>query len=148
MSETARGRAFLATRIKTDPTVLALLPDVANRVFSLPAPSGTPYPYLRMEILSGGSDVITLPLSRYWSNPLFLVYWVTDKQSTTTIEPLADRTDALLNGASGAVAAVPNGTGGLVWSTWRERPFDMPDTSVVPGVSRLGGEYRMLVSAA
>lgn len=142
MAETARGRAFIATTIKNDPTVQGILPQIADRIFDRPAPSATPYPYVRMDILSPGSDLIVLGGARVWANPLFLVYVATDKQSTGSIEPLVNRIDALLHRASGTV------TNGVIWSVIRERAFDMPDASTVPNVSRLGGEYRMLVSQA
>jgi hypothetical protein len=142
MAETARGRAFIATMIKNDPTVQGILPDIANRIFDRPAPQGQAYPYVRMDVLSAGSDLIVLGGARVWASPLILVYVATNKQSTGAIEPLADRIDALLHRASGTV------TSGVIWSVIRERGFDTPDASVVPNVSRLGGEYRMLVSNA
>ncbi len=140
MAETARARAFVATTLKNDAALQALLPSIANRVFDRPAPQGTPYPLIRMEILSGGNDLIVLGGARVWASPLILVYVATDKPTTGAIEPIADQMDALLHDASGTV------TRGVIWSCIRERGFDSPDTSTVPNVSRLGGEYRILVS--
>lgn len=140
MAETARARAFVATTLKNDPAMQALMPSIAGRVFDRPAPQGTPYPLVRMEILSGGNDLIVLGGVRAWASPLILVYVATDKPTTGAIEPIADRMDALLHAASGQV------TNGVIWSCIRERGFDNPDTSTVPNVSRLGGEYRVLVS--
>ena len=142
MAETARGRAFIARALKDDPTMQSLLPQIGDRIFYGPAPQGTAYPLVRMEILSPGGDLIVLGGARVWASPLFLVYAAVNKPSTGSIEPIADRIDALLHNASGVV------TNGVVWSVLRERPFDLPDTSAVPGISRLGGEYRMLVSQA
>lgn len=141
MAETARARAWIATKLKNDATMLALVPTIASKVFDRPAPAGTPYPIVRMEVMSGGNDLVSFE-DRVWASPLILVYAATDKQSTGDIEPIANRIDALLENAGGAV------TNGYIWECIRERAFDMPDTSVVPSVSRLGGEYRVYVSQA
>lgn len=140
MAETARARAFIATTLKNDATLLGLFPQVAARIFDRPAPQGTAYPLIRMEILSGGNDLIVLGGARVWSSPLILVYVATDKPSTGAIEEIADRMDTLLHRAGGTV------TRGVIWDCIRERPFDGPDTSTVPSVSRLGGEYRIKVT--
>lgn len=142
MAETARARAWIATRLKADAAFKALSPGIEGRIFDRPAPPGTAYPLVRMEVRSPGEDYLLLGGERAWSEPLILVYVATDKPSTGAIEPLADRIDALLHLASGAV------TGGMVWQCVRERPFDLPDSSTNPAGSRLGGEYRFLVSQA
>lgn len=140
MAETARARAFYAGTMKNDPAMQGFIPLIAKRVFNRPAPQGTPYPYVRMDIASPGNDLIVLGGIRVWSSPLIRIYVVTDDETTGNIEPIADRIDALFHNASGTV------TRGVIWSSIRERGFDLPDTSVVPNISRLGGEYRTLVS--
>src|ERR1044072_8907824 len=140
MGETARARAWFATRMRGAPTMLSLLPQIADRIFNRPAPAGTPFPYVRMDVASPGTDLIVVGGARVGASPLLRVYVVTDKESTGSIEPIANRIDALFHAASGTV------TNGVIWSSVRERGFDLPDTSTVPNISRLGGEYRVLVS--
>lgn len=142
MAETARARAFIATLLKGDDDLKALAPGIEDRIFDRPAPAKTPFPLVRMEVRSPGEDYLLLGGARGWANPLILVYVVTDKPSSGSIEPLADRIDALLHRASGAVAD------GVIWECTRERPFDLPDASTSPAASRLGGEYRFKVSQA
>lgn len=139
--ETARALAWIATKLKTDPTLLSLVPSIASRVYDRAAPQGTPYPLVRMDILSGGNDEEVFE-GRVWSTPLVLVYAATDQQTTGAIEPIANRIDTLLESASGTV------TNGVIAICIRERGFQIPDATVVPNVSRLGGEYRVYVSQA
>ena len=142
MAEIARARAFIVSALKNDPAMQALVPNIAGQIVDRPAPQGTPYPIIRMEILSGGNDFIVLGGARVWTSPLILIYATTDKPSTDAIEPIADRMDALLHNASGTV------TRGVIWQCQRERSFGIPDTSAVPSLGRLGGEYRFRVSQA
>lgn len=140
MAETARARAWITITLKNDPVMQSLVPTIATQgVFDRPASAGTRYPLVRMEVLSGGNDLYVLGNARIWSAPTILVYAAIDKPSTGSIEPIDDRIDELLNGG-GTV------NGGIVWWCRRLRPFDLPDTSVVPSISRLGGEYRIQVS--
>lgn len=140
MAETARARAFIATLLKGDATFKALSPGIEDRIFDRPAPAGTAYPLVRMEVRSTGEDYLLIGGVRGWARPLILVYVVTDKPSSGSIEPLADRLDALLHRASGTAG------GGVIWECTRERPFDLPDASTSPAASRLGGEYRFTIS--
>lgn len=146
MAETARARAWIATTLKNDATLQGLADGIEDRIFDRPAPAKTPYPLIRMELRSPGEDFLLLGGEIGWAEPLVLVYAVTDKPSTATIEPLADRIHALLHKASGTTEANDLAAAATVWQCVRERPFDLPDSSVNPAASRLGGEYRFLVS--
>lgn len=148
MAETARARAFIASTLKGDATFKALSSGIENRIFDRPAPAGTAYPLVRLELRSPGEDLMVIGAQRIWSSPLILVYVATDKPSTGSIELLADRLDALLHRASGTLAATSGAGAASIWTCIRERPFDLPDSSVSPAVSRLGGEYRVTVAQA
>jgi hypothetical protein len=148
MAETARARAFIATTLKGDATFKALAAGIENRIYDRGAPSGAAYPLVRMEILGPGNDLMVVGAQRVWSSPLILVYVTTNAPSTGSIELLADRMDALLHRASGTLAATGAAGAASIWTCIRERPFDLPDDSVSPAVSRLGGEYRVTVTQA
>lgn len=148
MAETARARAWIATTLKADATLLALADGIEDRIFDRPAPPRTPYPLIRMEVRSPGEDYLLVGGGRGFSQPLILVYAATDKPSTSTIELIADRIDALLHLASGSIAATGAAGAATIFQVVRERPFDLPDSSTTPAVGRLGGEYRFLVSQA
>src|ERR1044072_9661487 len=102
MGETARARAWFATRMRGAPTMLSLLPQIADRIFNRPAPAGTPFPYVRMDVASPGTDLIVVGGARVWASPLLRVYVVTGKESTGSIGPLGKRMGAPFRAASGS----------------------------------------------
>lgn len=138
MAETARIRAWLATTLKNDEELIAL---INKRVFHGYVPAGTQYPYVVFQMLSPGNDLMGLGATRIWANPLYLIKAVTKGNETSNIEPVVNRIDQLLHAKSGTV------TNGVIWECVRERPFDLPE--VLDGGTvfmNLGAEYRIKAS--
>lgn len=141
MAETARSRAFIWGLLSSDPTLNPLIgAGQAARVYNGVAPAGTNPPYVIMQLLSGGTDLMAVGAIRIWSDALWLIKVVVKGTSSGPIEPIVNRIDALLHAASGTV------TNGVIWECVRERPFELP--TVEDGVSylQLGGEYRIKAS--
>jgi hypothetical protein len=139
MSETARARAWIYTRLANDPTMQGL---VGQRVYHGVAPAGTQFPYVVFQLLSPGNDLLVVGGARVWAEPLYLVKAVVKGTSTGQIEPVADRIDALLHAQSGTV------TNGVIWAATRERPHEQPELTDGVMYQNLGGEYRLLASMA
>jgi hypothetical protein len=139
VAETARTRSWVYQLLTGDAT---LAPLVGTRVYNGIAPAGATFPYVVMQLLSGGNDLMGVGPTRIWADMLWLIKAVTKGSSTGPLEPIANRIDALLHAASGTVS------GGVVHICVRERPFELP--TVENGVSyvQLGAEYRVKVSEA
>lgn len=141
MAETARTRAFIWSLLANDGTLNPLIgAGSAARIYNGVAPAGASYPFVVMQLLSGGNDLLGVGAIRIWSDALWLIKVVVKGTSSGPIEPIVNRIDALLHAASGTV------TNGVIWECVRERPFELP--TVENGVSylQLGGEYRVRAS--
>jgi hypothetical protein len=135
VAETARTRAWIWGLLANDATLSPLIgAGSAARIYNGVAPAGTSYPYVVMQLLSGGNDLMAVGAIRIWADALWLIKAVTRGTSSGPLEPIVNRIDALLHAASGTV------TNGVIWECVRERPFELP--TVEDGVSylQLGGE--------
>lgn len=143
MAETARTRAWIWGLLANDATLNALIgAGSAARIYNGVAPAQTTFPYVVMQLLSGGNDLLGLGGVRIWADALWLIKAVTRGTSSGPVEPVANRIDALLHAASGTV------TNGVIWVCVRERPFEL--STIEDGVNylQLGGEYRIKASQA
>ncbi len=106
------------------------------------APAGTTFPYVIVQLLSGGNDLMGVGPYRIWADMLWLIKAVTKGSSTGPLEPIVNRIDVLLHAASGTV------TGGVIHTCIRERPFELPTVENGVNYVQLGAEYRIKASNA
>ena len=137
--ETARARAFIYTTLTSNATLTGL---VGQRFYHAQAPADAQYPFVVFQLLSGGTDLRGIGMTRIWSAPLYLIKVITKGLSTGAIEPVVDAIDAALHGASGTV------TNGEIVECFRERPFELPDEQNGTMYIQMGGEYRIRVRQA
>jgi hypothetical protein len=139
MAESARARSWLYQTLANDAT---LTPLIGRRIYSGRAEQGATFPYVIVQLLSPGNDLIVVGSARIWSDMLWLVKAVNRGTSTAALEPIADRIDALLHAKSGTVV------GGVVHVAVRERPHELPERTDGVDYVNLGGEYRVKASVA
>jgi hypothetical protein len=139
MSESARARSWLYQTLANDS---ALAPLIGRRIYNGRAEQGAAFPYVVLQLLSPGNDLIVVGAVRVWSDMLWLVKAVNKGTSTAALEPIADRIDALLHAKSGTVV------GGVVHVAVRERPHELPERTDGVDYVNLGGEYRVKASVA
>jgi hypothetical protein len=140
VAEDARARSWIIQTIKGDTT---LAPLIGGRVHHGPAPPKEPEPFVTVELLSPGNDLIVVGGARVWSNMLWLVKVTISGNSTAKLEPIVDRIDVLLHNKSGTVV------GGVIHNAVRERPYGAPpfqDNGKT--FVQEGGEYRVKASVA
>jgi hypothetical protein len=139
MAESARARSWLYQTLANDAT---LTPLIGKRIYNGRAEQGAAFPYVVLQLLSPGNDLIVVGAARIWSDMLWLVKAVNKGTSTAALEPIADRIDALLHAKSGTVV------GGVIHVAVRERPHELPERTDGVDYVNLGGEYRVKASAA
>lgn len=138
MAETARARAWVVAVLKDDTTLGPLIGSgSAARIYNGVAPAGARYPFVVMQLLSGGTDLMGVGAIRIWADMLWLIKAVTKGSSTGPLEPIVDRIDELLHGASGTVS------GGVIWDCVRERPFELPTVENGVNFVQQGAEWRI-----
>jgi hypothetical protein len=143
VAETARTRAFIWGLLANDATLNPLIgAGSAARIFNGVAPAGTSYPYVVMQLLSGGNDLMAVGAIRVWADMLWLIKVITRGTSTGGIEPIVNRIDALLHAKSGTV------TNGVIHECVRERPFELPTVEDGVAFVQLGAEWRIKASNA
>jgi hypothetical protein len=144
LAESARIRAWVAPLLEHDATLQALTPTIGDRIYNGVAPDDAEYPFLVMQLLSGGNDLFGVGAIRIWSDQLWLFKVIhkggPKRVSSGPIEPIVNRIDALLHAASGTV------TNGVIWECVRERPFELPTFEKGVNYLQLGGEYRIKAS--
>jgi len=158
--ETPLAESWITNRIRNDATLAGLgthasypefVADVGERVYQWVAPEETPSPYI---ILSqqGATDLVPLGGTRIWAQLDYLLVVVASLSEWAPISPIADRLDALFHvegalGAAGVIAAADGIQAGRVHETRRVRPFALPEVVAGKQYRRLGGIYRLRVSA-
>lgn len=141
MAETARARSWVVSVLKDDTTLAPLIGGgSAARIYNGVAPAAASYPFVVMQLLSGGTDLMAVGAIRIWADMLWLIKAVTKGSSTGPLEPIVDRIDALLHAASGTVS------GGIIWSCVRERPFELPTVENGVNFVQQGAEWRIRAS--
>jgi hypothetical protein len=146
LAESARARSWLYQTLANDTTLAngapPSTPGIGKRIYNGRAEQGAAFPYVILQLLSPGNDLIVVGGQRIWSDMLWLVKVVNLGISTAKIEASADRIDALLHAKSGTVV------GGVVHVAVRERPHELPERTDGVDYVNLGGEYRVKASVA
>lgn len=137
--ETDRALAFDIVRLRADATMIGL---VAARVFNAPAPAGTQYPYVVLDVLSDGTDLRIVGGIRIWADPLILIKAVTKGNDPGQLRPIAKRIDQLLDRQSGTI------TDGVIVDIYRERGHLRRELTDGVLYLNMGGEYRHRVQQA
>lgn len=144
---TAAARRFIMARIANIVTAAGWTwtppgGSLGPRLFHGVAPEGVTMPFVVVQLLSAGNDIITNNGNRVWSDPLYLVKVVTTGSSTVAIEPIVNQIDAALHVSRGSIS------GGVVLDCVRVRPHDQPEVDSGKFYSNLGGEYRLIIQEA
>jgi hypothetical protein len=137
MSETVVADTWLYGRLAGD----AELMSGVTGVFADVAPEGTAFPFVVFSFQSG-RDTVGLGGTRIFTGATYQVKVISDKPSYGAIKALANRIDAVLHQASGAVAD------GTVISSVREEPVRYTETTAGKQFRHLGGLYRLQVQAS
>lgn len=136
--ETLTADRWLYTTLAGDATLGGLV----TGVYSWPVPPSAALPYVLFQEQSA-LDVTALGPHRLWVNGLWLVRVVAEARGWGgSLETAANRIDALLQAASGAVAS----PAGVVWACWRVQPFRLVETVQSRDFRHLGGIYRVYVA--
>lgn len=97
------GYAWIQAKLKADATLQAAL-GADPRVYQDYAPEGIPtYPLVLIRNVTA-IPLMALGAIDVWSNCLFDVFVVSKDNSRTTMKPIANRLDVVLNRASGTTA--------------------------------------------
>lgn len=135
-AEIVGAERFVMAALAARPALVALIP--VDRHVSGPAPSGTAFPYIRADFLTG-PDLQVLGAIRVWSRPRYNVYVVDRAGSFVPLEAAAAEIDAALQGASGVV------TGATILDCEREAVYAKIETVAGVQYRHLGGRYAMRV---
>lgn len=109
---------------------------VSNRVYRSLAPQGALGPMVIFSFLGGADKFVTL--SNRSTNAIYLIRAVRQSSSIETIEPIADRVDALLTIPNQGVLVRDT----LITSVVREQPHERTDLENGVPYVYLGGFYR------
>ncbi len=114
-SERALKAAYAA--LAADSTLAGLL-GTGNRIHESVAPEGTATPFIVLDV-PAATDLTAVGGARIWQDT-FVSVTVRGKGLTSSIVPIADRADALIQGASAVVDGVTIGR------FWRQRGGRLP----------------------
>lgn len=134
MIETARVDRWLYERLAGDATLSGL---VGGRIYAFVAPQGTAFPFV-VFAHQGGHDVLGVGPARVMVSLLYQVKAVGQTAAVADLQPVADRIDALLHGASGAV---PDGT---ILACVREQAIEEAEVDDGVQYRHVGGLYRLI----
>lgn len=137
MIETTRIDEWLYTLLSADTELNAVVDD---RVYGYVAPQGAAMPFV-LFAYQGGRDVRGVGPSRIMASALYQVKVVGEGASFSGLEAIADRLDALLQGASGSV------TDGAVLMCVREQPIVYVEVDNGVQYRHLGGLWRIIAQA-
>jgi hypothetical protein len=136
MVETARVDRWLYELLSGDQELQSL---VGDRVYGYLAPPGAQFPFV-VFTHQGGHDVLGVGPARVMAHLLYQVKAVGKGNSFAPLQPIADRVDALLQGASGSVVD------GYVLICVREHPFAFVEVDNGVEYRHIGGLWRILIS--
>lgn len=139
--EIVRGLVWIVGLLKADSTLMAL---ATGGVHNSEAPRKTACPYVIVNH-QAARDSMGLGTVRVVSHLTYLVKAVGEGQNYIALEPLADRIDALLHGASGEVAGL-DGAGAELLSCVRVAPVAYPETQEGQPFRHLGGLYQIVAT--
>jgi len=122
----------------------ALTALVGARIYSAAAPAKAAMPYV-LYSLQAGRDVLGVGTTRVVTHLTLLVKAVGEGQSFRALQPIADRIDADLNGASGSVTG-DAGPGAEILSCVRTAPVAYPEIQEGKQYRHLGGLYQIVAT--
>lgn len=138
MNELDRAAQFLAARLGGDATLAGY---VGGRIYQDLAPATASWPVVTFAPLSA-PDTSANGATRVLTRILYLIKGIT-LDDLPQAAAIADRLDALLQGASG-----PAGSDGYVAGVARESGFSYTELAEGGGIYRhLGGQYRVHIHA-
>jgi hypothetical protein len=141
-NETLVAAQWMYGVLAADATLTGL---VGSRIYQDVAPGGATFPYVVFFLLDPGDTLNTTGTSQeiIWQPTLWLVKGVHKMSGYgAPLATIESRIFALLHKATNAAPAL-----GTMWTCYRVRPFQMPETG--PGGEQyrhLGGVYRIKVS--
>lgn len=143
MFEPLIAKTWLRATLAADSTLVALIGGAGSpRIYDAPAPESAAYPYVVYKPYTPGRDLAVIGGIRVWSELLYIVKAVHRAESyADPLQTLAERIDALLHRASGAV------TGGQVIACVRVSPLELPELKNSVNYRHLGGVYQLQVQA-
>lgn len=133
MIESARIDEWLYTLLSGDTT---LTNQIGQRIYNLQAPQDAALPFVIFGYMQG-IDVQGVGTARVMSSVVYQVKAVDEAESFTTAKGIADRLDALVQGASGSVSD------GQILAARREQIIQYVETDVGIQYRHLGGLYRI-----
>lgn len=143
MLEPLVAKQWLRATLAADATLVALIGGAgAPRIYDGPAPQDAVYPYVVFQPYTRGRDVSAIGEIRIWSELPYIVKAVHRAESyADPLKTIAERIDALLHRASGAV------DGGQVIACVRTSPLEYPEVKISVQHRHLGGIYRLQVQS-
>jgi len=134
MLETVRVEQWLYRVLSQDMTLGDM---VGGRIYAYVAPQDAPFPFILISH-QAGHDVRGVGPARVMVSLVYQVKVVGQGGSFAPLQPIADRIDALLQGASGAVVD------GQVLMCVREQPVAYVEVDDGVQYRHLGGLYRII----
>jgi len=137
MIETVRVEQWLYALLTGDTGPDGVHTLVGGRIYSYVAPQGAELPYV-VYSYQGGYDVRGVGPARIMVSAVYQIKAIGQGHSFAPLQPVADRLDALLQGASGSVLD------GHVLMCVREQPVAYVEISAGVPYRHLGGLWRMI----
>ena len=141
MQETARAEKWLYSVLSGDTGAGGVNTLVGGRIYAYLAPERSAYPLVIFSH-QGDYDVMGVGTARILASTLYQVKAVgkASAVSMMSLQAIADRIDALLQGASGTV------TGGEIVSCVREQQISYVEYAESAVYGHLGGLYRIQIT--
>lgn len=141
MQETARAEKWLYAVMSGDSGVGGVSTLVGGRIYAYAAPSRASFPFVVFSHM-GDYDVMGVGTARILASTLYQVKAVgkASAVSMMSLQAIADRIDALLQGASGSV------TDGVILSCVREQQISYVEQAESEVYMHLGGLYRIQIT--
>lgn len=138
--ELPRVDAFIASRLRADPTITQLAGD---RVHADVVPQGGALPAIVFQLQAPSPDTLAVGADRVMSRPVYLVKAIEKTGSWQgAVKTLADRIDRVLHRASGTAGD------GTVIGCVRLEPFRMLEMDDGDQYRHLGALFRVWVSVS
>lgn len=134
--ETLVAEQFLNARLRADTTLVSLLADGANGIYSDVLPVQAGYPAVQVVYYSG-ADLTHLGNAHIWSDLYYIVRGVCEGGSFVPLSEIAKRLTAALDNAEG------NTSSGTVFGVVRTGPFRMAEADGERQFRHLGGYFRI-----
>ncbi len=140
-TEIDRVAAWLDSTLSGDATLTTLLAAAGDSVMEAPVVQGAAFPVVVYH-LHAYRDVRGVGVARVFIDSEWVVQTIVASESYVTARPIADRIDALLQGAV-AVAGSGQSAGLTVSAVVRLAPVRYPEVDEGRHYRHLGGRYRI-----